>query len=65
MIYSIEVKDLSVFAGSTHLMGPVSFKVKPGGTLVIMGEPALAKALLRKPFLVRSPVCLGPRVKSL
>lgn len=51
MIYSIEVKDLSVFAGSTHLMGPVSFKVKPGGTLVIMGETGAGKSLIAQAIL--------------
>lgn len=55
MIYSIEVKDLSVFAGSTHLMGPVSFKVKPGGTLVIMGETGAGKSLIAQAILGTLP----------
>lgn len=58
MIYSIEVKDLSVFAGSTHLMGPVSFKVKPGGTLVIMGETGAGKSLIAQAILGTLPSVL-------
>ena len=46
MIYSIEVKDLSVFVGSTRLIGPVNFKVQLGGTLVVMGETGAGKSLV-------------------
>jgi len=55
MTYSIEVENLSVFAGSTHLLGPVSFQVKPGETLVIMGETGAGKSLIAQAILGTLP----------
>ena len=46
MIYSISVKSLSIFSGSKCLMGPVSFRISPGKTLVIMGETGAGKSLI-------------------
>lgn len=58
MSYSIEVQNLSVFAGSTHLMGPVSFQVKAGETLVIMGETGAGKSLIAQAILGTLPAAL-------
>ncbi|SET93235.1 ABC transporter ATP-binding protein [Paracoccus homiensis] len=58
MTYSIEVEALSVFAGTTLLMGPVSFSVAPGGTLVIMGETGAGKSLIAQAILGTLPGAL-------
>lgn len=43
---AISVSDLCVFAGATRLLGPVSFDVAHGHTLVIMGETGAGKSLI-------------------
>lgn len=48
---SIEVCDLSVFVESMHLMGPVSFRIDAGQTLVIMGETGAGKSLIAQSIL--------------
>lgn len=58
MTYSIEVNALSVYAGSARLMGPVSFQVAPGGTLVIMGETGAGKSLIAQAILGTLPGAL-------
>ncbi|MDP5218948.1 ATP-binding cassette domain-containing protein [Ruegeria sp. 2205SS24-7] len=58
MTHSIEVDMLSVFAGPTRLMGPVSFSVAPGGTLVIMGETGAGKSLIAQAILGTLPGAL-------
>ncbi|MGH1415500.1 MAG: ABC transporter ATP-binding protein [Pelagimonas sp.] len=58
MNFSIEVKALSVFAGSTRLMGPVSFHIRPGGTLVVMGETGAGKSLIAQAILGTLPSAL-------
>ncbi len=58
MSISIEVKGLSVFAGPTRLMGPVSFQVPQGGTLVVMGETGAGKSLIAQAILGTLPSSL-------
>lgn len=58
MSTSIEVKALSVFAGKECLLGPVSFQVAPGGTLVIMGETGAGKSLIAQAILGTLPGAL-------
>ncbi|RPE71250.1 peptide/nickel transport system ATP-binding protein [Pacificibacter maritimus] len=55
MIYSIEVNALSVYAGKTRLMGPISFNLSNGGTLVIMGETGAGKSLIAQAILGTLP----------
>lgn len=55
MSYSITVKSLSVYAGATRLMGPVSFNVAAGATLVIMGETGAGKSLIAQAILGTLP----------
>jgi peptide/nickel transport system ATP-binding protein len=63
MTYSIEVEALSVFAGASRLMGPVSFRLKPGGTLVIMGETGAGKSLIAQAILGTLPAALRAKGK--
>lgn len=42
----LRVTDLIVRAGNEHLLGPVSFSVAPGQSLVIMGESGAGKSLI-------------------
>lgn len=58
MTYSIKVDALSVFAGHTRLIGPVSFAVSPGDTLVIMGETGAGKSLIAQAILGTLPGAL-------
>lgn len=51
----IKVEELSVFAGSARLIGPVSFEVAAGGTLVIMGETGAGKSLVAQAILGNLP----------
>lgn len=48
---SIAVDALSVFVGATRLLGPVSFRVAAGETLVIMGETGAGKSLIAQAVL--------------
>ncbi|MEO1250599.1 MAG: ATP-binding cassette domain-containing protein, partial [Pseudomonadota bacterium] len=71
---AVRVEDLSVFAGDTRLLGPVSFDIEAGGTLVIMGETGAGKSLIAQAILGALPNGLhmegqiaidGNRVESL
>lgn len=64
MTHSITVESLAVYAGSTRLMGPVSFAVSPGDTLVIMGETGAGKSLIAQAILGTLPVHCEPKVRS-
>lgn len=55
MTHSIKVESLVVSAGSTRLLGPVSFAVSPGDTLVIMGETGAGKSLVAQAILGTLP----------
>ena len=55
MPLKLEVADLTVQAGSHRLLGPVSFAVPAGGTLVIMGETGAGKSLLAQAVLGALP----------
>lgn len=70
----IDVKALSVFAGGVCLLGPISFQVAEGGTLVIMGETGAGKSLAAQAILGTLPgelraegeICLnGRRIDNL
>lgn len=52
---TIEVRDLAVFVGAKRLLGPVSFRVQNGGTLVIMGETGAGKSLIAQGILGALP----------
>ncbi len=52
---SIAVEALSVFFGATRLLGPVSFRVAAGETLVIMGETGAGKSLTAQAILGTLP----------
>ena len=58
MSYNIRVKALSVFAGDTRLMGPISFATSPGDTLIIMGETGAGKSLVAQAILGTLPCAL-------
>lgn len=55
MTQKLEVSKLTVQAGSKHLLGPVSFAIPVGGTLVIMGETGAGKSLLAQAILGALP----------
>ena len=59
MICSIDVKSLSVYAGSSRLMGPVSFQINPGGTLVVIGETGAGKSLVAQAIIGTLPSALS------
>ena len=56
---AIEVQDLCVCVGDTRLLGPVSFEVGQGETLVIMGETGAGKSLIVEAILGTLPAGLG------
>jgi len=51
----LEVAGLTIHAGSRCLLGPVSFAIPMGGTLVIMGETGAGKSLLAQAVLGALP----------
>ena len=51
----IGVEELSVFAGDQRLLGPISFQVAAGGTLIIMGETGAGKSLAAQAILGTLP----------
>ena len=55
MTPKLEIADLTVRAGSKPLLGPVSFTIPTGGTLVIMGETGAGKSLLAQAILGALP----------
>ena len=54
----MKVRALSVFAGKKQLMGPVDFELKPGSTLVIMGETGAGKSLIAQALIGTLPTKL-------
>jgi peptide/nickel transport system ATP-binding protein len=52
---TIAVNNLIVRAGSLRLLGPMSFEVKAGQTLIIMGETGAGKSLLAQAVLNTLP----------
>lgn len=48
---AVEVEELTVSVGKTLLLGPISFQIDRGGTLVIMGETGAGKSLLAQAIL--------------
>ncbi len=52
---AMTVEDLSVYAGNQRLLGPVSFEVAQGDTLVIMGETGAGKSLIVQAILGTLP----------
>ncbi len=54
----IEVADLAVFAGPTRLLGPVSFQIEAGRTLVVMGETGAGKSLIAQAIMGTLPPSL-------
>ena len=55
---AIEVQQLSVFVEDQRLLGPVSFAVGKGETLVIMGETGAGKSLIAQAILGTLPPAL-------
>ncbi|MEM9625872.1 MAG: ATP-binding cassette domain-containing protein [Pseudomonadota bacterium] len=55
MTSALEVTGLTVHAGAKRLLGPVSFAVPTGETLVIMGETGAGKSLLAQAILGALP----------
>ncbi len=52
---AIEVHDLTIGSAERQLLGPVSFTVRPGETLVIMGETGAGKSLIAQSILGTLP----------
>ena len=52
---TIEVKELFVHANNSRLLGPISFKLYAGQTLVVMGETGAGKSLLAQAILGTLP----------
>ncbi|MFK7858774.1 MAG: ABC transporter ATP-binding protein [Granulosicoccus sp.] len=48
---AIAVNELCVYVNTNLLMGPVSFSVEPGHTLVVMGETGAGKSLVAQAIL--------------
>ena len=63
MMSKLEVSDLTVHAGSKRLLGPVSFAIPTGETLVIMGETGAGKSLLAQAILGALPRGLSAKGK--
>ncbi|MGI9435293.1 MAG: ABC transporter ATP-binding protein [Geminicoccaceae bacterium] len=55
MTSKLDVAGLTVHAGLKRLLGPVSFAIPAGGTLVIMGETGAGKSLLAQAILGALP----------
>ena len=55
---TINVTNLQVFAGGQRLMGPVSFALGSGETLIIMGETGAGKSLIAQAILGTLPSAL-------
>ena len=55
MTPKLEINGLTVQAGSSRLLGPLSFEIPIGGTLVIMGETGAGKSLLAQAVLGALP----------
>ncbi len=54
----IEVVDLRVFAGAARLLGPISFQISAGQTLVVMGETGAGKSLIAQAIMGTLPPSL-------
>lgn len=52
---TVAVTELCVHVGSSKLLGPVSFAVAPGETLVVMGETGAGKSLIAQAILGTLP----------
>lgn len=52
---TLNVNELEVFVGKTKLLGPVSFSLGAGETLVIMGETGAGKSLVAQAILGTLP----------
>ena len=52
---SVEVRNLVVSVGDTRLVGPISFRVDRGQTLVVMGETGAGKSLIAQAILGALP----------
>ena len=55
---AIVVEDLVVLAGDVPLLGPVSFQIARGATLVVMGETGAGKSLIAQAILGTLPAGL-------
>ena len=58
---SVKVENLSVSAGDTLLVGPISFRIDAGEVLVIMGETGAGKSLLAQAILGALPAGLSAK----
>ncbi|MEO0760477.1 MAG: ATP-binding cassette domain-containing protein [Pseudomonadota bacterium] len=52
---AIAVEGLSVMAGDTRLLAPISFELPEGATLVVMGETGAGKSLMAQAILGALP----------
>ena len=53
--FAVTVNELCVYVGTVKLLGPVSFSVAPGSTLVVMGETGAGKSLVAQAILGALP----------